>query len=64
MCIGLFAVFKPIHVPDFFQMGAFIILGAGVVHFLSLIILGKVPRTVGIGLIGAYALFLYTGLIQ
>jgi cation:H+ antiporter len=64
MCIGLFAVFNPIHVPDFFQMGVFIILGAGVVHFLSLAILGKVPRTVGIGLIGAYALFLYKGLIQ
>lgn len=64
MCIGLFAVFKPIHVPDFFQIGAFIILGAGAVHFLSLVMLGKVPRSVGVGLIGAYAFFLYKGLIQ
>jgi cation:H+ antiporter len=64
MCIGLFAVFKPIHVPAFFQMGTLIILGAGVVHFLCISILGRVPRTVGVGLIGVYALFLYKGLLQ
>lgn len=64
MCIGLFAVFNPIRVPDFFQMGAFVILGAGVVHFLSITFLGRVPRAVGFGLIGVYALFLYKGLIQ
>lgn len=64
MCIGLFAVFNPIQVPDFFQMGAFIILGAGAIHFLSVAFVGRVPRFVGFGLIGAYALFLYKGLIQ
>jgi cation:H+ antiporter len=64
MCIGLFAVFNPIQVPAFFQMGAYIILGAGAIHFLSLAFIGRVPRPVGYGLIGVYALFLYTGLIQ
>lgn len=64
MCIGLFAVFNPIQVPAFFQMGTYIILGAGVVHFLSIAILGRVPRFVGYGLIGVYAVFLYMGLIQ
>ncbi|MGA8863072.1 MAG: sodium:calcium symporter [Gallionella sp.] len=64
MCIGLFAVFNPIKVPAFFQMGAFIILGAGVANFLSIIFRGRIPRTVGFGLVGAYALFLYKGLIQ
>ena len=64
MCIGLFAVFNPIQVPAFFQMGAYIILGAGVVHFLSIAFIGRVPRPVGYGLIGVYALFLYMGLIQ
>lgn len=64
MCIGLFTVFNPIRVPDFFQMGAFIILGAGAVHFLSITLIGRVPRFVGFGLIGVYALFLYKGLIQ
>jgi cation:H+ antiporter len=64
MCIGLFAVFNPIQVPAFFQMGAYIILGAGAIHFLSLALIGRVPRPVGYGLIGVYALFLYMGLIQ
>lgn len=64
MCIGLFALFKPIHIPAFFQMGVFIILGAGLVHFLCISILGRIPRTVGIGLTGVYAFFLYKGLIQ
>ena len=64
MCIGLFAVFNPIQVPDFFQTGAYIILGAGVIHFLSIAILGRIPRIVGFVLIAAYAVFLYKGLIQ
>ncbi len=64
MCVGLFAVFNPIKVPVFFQPGAFIILGAGVANFLSIALLGRIPRTVGFGLVGVYALFLYKGLIQ
>jgi len=64
MSIGLFALFNPIKIPDFFQTGAFVILGAGLVHFLSITFLGRVPRLVGFGLIGVYGLFLYKGLIQ
>lgn len=64
MCIGLFAVFNPIQVPAFFQTGIFVILGAGAIHFLSIALLGRVPRFMGFGLIGAYAFFLYKGIIQ
>lgn len=64
MCIGLFAVFNPIQLPPSFVMGTYIILGAGLVHFLSIGILGRIPRFVGAGLIGAYAYFMYTGLMQ
>jgi cation:H+ antiporter len=64
MCIGLFAVFNPIQVPAFFQMGSYIILGAGAVHFLSVALFGRIPRLVGFGLIGGYIFFLYAGLIQ
>jgi len=45
-------------------MGAYIILGAGLVHFLCISILGRIPRFVGAGLIGAYAFFMYNGLMQ
>lgn len=64
MCIGLFSVFKTIQVPDSFQMGTYIILGAGAIHFLSIALLGRVPRFAGFGLMGGYAYFLYSGLIQ
>lgn len=64
MCIGLFAVFNPIQIPAAFQTGTYIILGAGVVHFLSIAALGRIPRFVGLGLVTAYAFFLYSGLIQ
>jgi cation:H+ antiporter len=64
MCIGLFSVFNTIRVPASFQTGAYIILGAGLVLFLSIASLGRIPRFVGVGLIGAYAFFLYNGLIQ
>jgi cation:H+ antiporter len=64
MCIGLFSVFNPIQVPDFFQTGIYVILGAGAIHFLSIAFLGRVPRFMGFGLIGAYAFFLYKGIIQ
>ena len=64
MCIGLFALFSPIHIPAFFQIGIYLILGAGAVHFLSIAFIGRIPRFVGFGLIGGYAVFLYQGLIQ
>lgn len=64
MCIGLFSIFNTIQIPDSFQVGIYIILGAGAIHFLSVALLGRVPRFAGLGLIGGYAFFLYTGLIQ
>lgn len=62
MCIGLFALTENIIVPGFFQWGVWIILGAGVVHFLSIAIFGRLPRMVGFLLLGGYGLFLYKGL--
>ncbi len=64
MCLGLFAVFNTIHIPDAFQIGIYIILGAGAIHFLSIALLGRIPRIAGAGLIGGYAYFLYKGLIH
>ena len=64
MCIGLFAIFNTIQIPDSFQTGTYIILGAGLVHFLSIAALGRIPRFVGGGLVSAYAFFLYSGFIQ
>ncbi|MFH2139545.1 MAG: sodium:calcium symporter [Pseudomonadota bacterium] len=64
MCIGLFALFNPIQLPDSFLMGTYLILGAGLVHFLSIGILGRIPRIGGGALVASYGYFLYAGLIQ
>jgi len=64
MCIGLFSVFNTIQVPDFFQIGMYIILGAGAIHFLSIAMFGRIPRFIGFALLVAYAFFMYQGIIQ
>jgi cation:H+ antiporter len=64
MCIGLFALFKPIQIPPSFNPGIFIILGAGLVHFIFLAFFRRLPRMTGLLLTGAYALFLYLGIIH
>ena len=64
MCIGLFAMSDTIHVPDFFQTGIYVILGAGVIHFLSIAFLGRLPRIAGFGLLGGYAVFLVQGVLH
>lgn len=64
MCIGIYAVFHAIHIPAMFQTAVYIILGAGVLHFLSVAFLKRVPQALGLGLLGAYAFFLYTGIVH
>lgn len=64
MCIGLFALFDPIKIPGFFQIGIYVIAGAAVLHFLSIAVMGRLPRPLGIVLLGAYGVFIYTGVVQ
>ncbi|WP_342619528.1 hypothetical protein [Rhodoferax sp. GW822-FHT02A01] len=64
MCIGIFAVFNSIHTPGMFQTGIYVILGAGVPHFLTVAFLKRVPRIFGIGLLGAYGFFFYKGIVH
>ena len=64
MCIGLFALFDKITVPSFFAMGIYVIAGAAVLHFLSIAALGRLPRWLGVVLLGGYGVFIYSGVIQ
>ena len=64
MCIGLFALFDTITVPSFFQIGIYTILGAAALHFLSILVMGRLPRLLGVLLLAAYAVFIYTGVVQ
>ncbi len=64
MCIGLFALFQSLEIPHFFQLGVVLILGAGLVHFICIILFGRLPRIFGAILVGSYVFFVYKGIIS
>jgi cation:H+ antiporter len=64
LCLGIYALYHPIQVPPLFQTGIAILLGAAVVHFLFVAIFGRLPRFMGWLLTGAYAVFLWKGLVK
>jgi len=64
MCIGLFALFDPIKIPGFFQVGIYTIVGAAALHFLCILLMGRLPRLLGVVLLGGYGAFIYTGVMQ
>ncbi|MGV3755594.1 MAG: sodium:calcium symporter [Verrucomicrobiota bacterium] len=64
LCIGLFALFHPITIPKTFELGVQIIAGATVVHLVFMTLLGRLPRFVGVLLVGAYGYFLFVGLFK
>ena len=64
MCVGLFALFKTIQVPPHLNLSVSIIIGAGLLHFVFVALLGRLPKGVGLVLAGAYGFFLYKGLVN
>jgi cation:H+ antiporter len=64
LCIGIFAIFKPIVVRPFFETGVLILGAVTMVHLLFIGGWGRLPRIVGWMLTAAYAVFLYKGLIK
>jgi cation:H+ antiporter len=63
MCVGIFALFKTIEIPPLFNLGIGILLAAGLLLFLFLVFLGRLPKWAGLLLTGAYGLFVYQKLI-
>jgi cation:H+ antiporter len=64
ICVGIFALYTPIKIPSYFDLSVFLILSAGLVHFLFLSIFGRLPRIMGVLLTLAYFFFIYKGLIS
>jgi cation:H+ antiporter len=62
LCLGVFALFRPITLPHFFNAGILILIGATIVHFFFVAFLGRLPRWIGWLLAGAYVVFLAQGL--
>ena len=62
LCIGIYALYRPLQLPPFFQTGMCILLGAAALHFLFVAIFGRLPRFMGWVLTAAYVVFLCKGL--
>ncbi len=62
LCLGLFALIKPLPVPAFFELSMMLLLGVTAAHFLFVSTFGRLPQWAGAALIGVYAWFLHTGL--
>lgn len=62
LCLGLFALWRPIEMPVLFAEGMAFLGGAIVLHVLLLAVFGRLPRWLGGILLGAYGWFVYAGL--
>ncbi len=61
LCVGLYAIFEPIRLPEWAGQGFLLLAGVAAVHLVLVLVLRGVPRWIGILLIGAYGYFLWLG---
>ncbi len=64
LCLGLFAMMKPLPVTAFFQTGLLILLGSVALHGILLLVTGGLPRWAGAVLTAAYGWFVWQGLLN
>jgi cation:H+ antiporter len=64
LCIGIFALYRPMAMPPFFETAIYVLLIATFVHLFCVALLGRLPRIAGIALVAAYAWFVWAGLIK
>lgn len=63
LCVGLYAVYRPIPMTDFYNTGLLILFGAVIVHGILLLLTGGLPRWAGAILTIAYGWFVWQGLL-
>ncbi|HWA26724.1 MAG TPA: sodium:calcium symporter [Lacunisphaera sp.] len=63
LCLGIFALVKPLPMSGFTNQALALLLGSAVVHAAFLTIAGGLPRWAGAGLCLAYGWFVYAGLL-
>jgi len=64
LCIGLFAIFKPMPLPEFFQHGLLFISAVALVHLLCVVLLRGLPKLVAAGMLAVYGYALFIQLSQ
>lgn len=62
LCLGIYALYNPLIVPDVFQAGVIVLGAATALHFVAVGVLGGLPRIGGLILIGGYGVFVWKGL--
>jgi cation:H+ antiporter len=62
LCVGLFAIFRPIPLPPFFQTSMILMLAAVALHLLTIVGAGRLPRWASWLLLLGYGYFVSTGL--
>ncbi|HZF02026.1 MAG TPA: sodium:calcium symporter [Methylomirabilota bacterium] len=63
LCIGIYALYHTMAVPNFFHIGMLILVGATLLHFLFVALFGQLPKFAGWILVAAYGVFLWKGLL-
>jgi len=63
LCLGVFALFRPLVMPPMFHTAMLILLGTTLAHLFFVGVLGRLPRPAGVLLVGAFVYFVWTGLI-
>src|SRR5258706_8259661 len=58
LCLGVFALYRPIVLPPFFHTGISMLVGAALLHFFFVALFGRLPRWMGWVLTAAYMGFL------
>ena len=64
LCIGIFALYRPMTMPPFFEVAIYVLLITTFVHLFCVSLLGRLPRLVGLFLVGVYAWFVWQGLLK
>lgn len=62
LCLGLFALAKPVPVPAFALNSFLLLAGAAVAHMIFLMFAGGLPRWAGAIFCASYGVFVYAGL--
>ncbi len=64
LCVGLFALFQEMPLPDEFSVSIGIVVGATGIHLACVSLVGRLPGWMGVALLAAYVYFVCAGLID
>ena len=59
LCIGLYAIFQPMSLPDMFDIGLLFIAGSALLHLGCILVFRRLPKIIAVALVIAYGFSLY-----